>query len=321
MTVADYLGRSKEFSTLLKAIEASGSTNVLKSNGFTLFAPNNIAVEKLGDKQLNVLLRPKNKEKLLSIIKDHIHSSVLRMSSAVDRSGKDNSVTSMDNHTLVIRNAGGLFVNNSKVIKADIQCSNGVIHVIDTVILPTPTATINSTPVTGLTPIQSSSEASAERVVSPKNVKAIVLKDNYTRYVTPSYSVEIPTGWEMSDESYFGQRKVKPNKAGGEIGLMTAPPSNQSWDQVYRTSLYFIMREGSGKATPYRLGKTASGIDTASFEVVDEEGFPSRRYVLMKNSDGRLLALSVRVPDRTKDKEWTSHFERLCKTAQFLSPK
>jgi hypothetical protein len=152
----------------------------------------------------------------------------------------------------------------------------------------------------------------------PKDAKVVNLQDGYSRVTTGSYSIELPTGWEVSEETPWGQRKAHPKGADGELGVMTAPPGQQSWDQLYETSLFFIQREAKGKPTPYRLSKTASGLEAASFEVMDDSGFAARRYILIRGKDGRLLALSVRVPSRSADKQWTKHFERLTRTARFL---
>ncbi|MBI5706120.1 MAG: hypothetical protein HZC36_03925 [Armatimonadetes bacterium] len=151
----------------------------------------------------------------------------------------------------------------------------------------------------------------------PKDAKTLNLGDGYSRVETASYLIEVPAGWEVSEETPWGQRKAHPKGAEGELGVMTAPPGGQSWDQLYQTSLYFILRESKGKPTPYRLGKTASGLETASFEVLDDQGFAARRFVLMRGKDGRLLALSVKVPTRNADKEWSKHFDRLAATAKF----
>lgn len=151
----------------------------------------------------------------------------------------------------------------------------------------------------------------------PKDAKTLNLGDGYSRVETASYLIEVPTGWEVSDETTWGQRKANPRGAEGELGVMTAPPMRQSWEQLYQTSLYYILRESKGKPTPYRLGKTVSGLETASFEVLDDAGFAARRFILIRGKDGRLLALSVKVPSRSADKEWSRHFERLAATAKF----
>ncbi|KAA0236955.1 MAG: hypothetical protein EDM74_10700 [Armatimonadetes bacterium] len=152
----------------------------------------------------------------------------------------------------------------------------------------------------------------------PQDAKVLDLGDGYSRVVTATYSVELPTGWDISSETRWGQRKAHPNGSNGELGIMTAPPGQQSSDELYHTSLFFILREKKGKPTPYRLGKTSDGLETASFEVVDRQGFAARRYILIRNVDGRLLALSVHVPNREADKQWSAHFERLLRTARFI---
>lgn len=143
------------------------------------------------------------------------------------------------------------------------------------------------------------------------------LKDGYSRVTTPNYTVDIPNGWAVSKETPWGARSFQPAQGKGELGVMTAPPSSQPWDQLYQTALYFIQREEKGKATPYRLTKTARGLEAASFEVLDAEGFAARRYVMIKDKAKGLLALSVKVPSREADKQWSKHFERMISSAKF----
>lgn len=166
--------------------------------------------------------------------------------------------------------------------------------------------------------IISTAFALAALLQMPKDAKTVNLNDGYSRVETESYVIELPTGWKVSEQTPWGQRKANPKGSQGELGVMTAPPGRQSWEQLYQTSLYFILREEEGKAMPYRLSKTPSGLETASFEVLDGSGFASRRFILIRGKDGRLLALSVKVPSREADKEWTKHFERLSRTARFL---
>ena len=143
------------------------------------------------------------------------------------------------------------------------------------------------------------------------------LKDGYSRVTTSTYTVEVPNGWAVSKQTPWGARRIQPGRGSGELGVMTAPPGMQSWDQLYQTALFFIQREAKGKATPYRLTKTPQGLEAASFEVLDGAGFPSRRYVMMKDNAKGLMALSVKVPGRKADTQWTKHFERLIRSAKF----
>lgn len=151
----------------------------------------------------------------------------------------------------------------------------------------------------------------------PSDAKITDLQDGYSRVQTSTYAIEVPNGWKVSAETPWGQRKAQPEQGGGELGVMTAPPGRQSWDQLYETSLSFILREDNGKATPYRLSKTKSGLEAASFEVLDKDGFAARRYVLIRDEAQGLLALSVNVPNRRADKQWSQHFKRLIETARF----
>jgi hypothetical protein len=156
---------------------------------------------------------------------------------------------------------------------------------------------------------------------TPSDAKITDLGDGYSRIQASAYSVEVPNGWEVSNQTPWGQRTMHPKDKAGELAVMTAPPGSQTWDQLYETSLFFILRESKGKPTPYCLGKTPKGLETASFEVLDDEGFPSRRYILIRDKSKGLLALSVKVPSREADKEWTKHFERLVRTAAFAEKR
>lgn len=152
---------------------------------------------------------------------------------------------------------------------------------------------------------------------TPSDAKIIDLGDNYCRIEAATYSVEVPKGWEVSSETPWGQRTMHPKSKSGELAVMTAPPGSQTWDQLYKTSLYFILRESKGKPTPYRISKMPSGLEAASFEVLDDTGFAGRRYILIKHESKGLLALSVKVPSREADKEWSKHFRRLVRSAVF----
>ncbi|MCU0316608.1 MAG: hypothetical protein MUC92_08450 [Fimbriimonadaceae bacterium] len=153
---------------------------------------------------------------------------------------------------------------------------------------------------------------------SPSDAKVVDLKDGYVLVVSASYSIEVPKGWVVSEETRWGQRKAAPEEGRGELGVMTAPPGRQTWDQLYRTSLYFILREDDGKATPYKVTKLENGLEAATFEVLNKEGFANRRYVLVRHPEKGLLALSVRIPGKDQEKEWQKHFERMVKSAKFL---
>jgi hypothetical protein len=152
---------------------------------------------------------------------------------------------------------------------------------------------------------------------TPDDAKIIDLKDGYCQVQAATYTIEVPKGWEVSGQTPWGQRTMTPQKGSGELGVMTAPPGRQTWDELYQTSLYFIRRESDGKPTPYRITKMANGLEAASFELLDKGGFAAKRYVLIKDEKKGLLALSVKVPSRDADKEWTKHFDRMIRSAKF----
>ena len=113
---------------------AADLVGALKGTGpFTVFAPTDAAFAKLPAGTLDDLLKPENKDKLKSILLYHVVSGKIM---AADISGEAKPVT-LEGATLDIKaSADGVEVNGAKVTAADIEASNGVIHVIDTVVLP-----------------------------------------------------------------------------------------------------------------------------------------------------------------------------------------
>jgi uncharacterized surface protein with fasciclin (FAS1) repeats len=122
------------FTTLAKALTAAGLVETLKGKGpFTVFAPTDEAFAKLPAGTLDDLLKPENKEKLKGILTYHVvpgqvaAADVTKLKSAKTVNGQELKITVMD---------GTVMVDNAKVTKTDIMCSNGVVHVIDAVALP-----------------------------------------------------------------------------------------------------------------------------------------------------------------------------------------
>ncbi|MEI8282807.1 MAG: hypothetical protein WCG75_10415 [Armatimonadota bacterium] len=130
------------------------------------------------------------------------------------------------------------------------------------------------------------------------------------------YSFEIPRGWIVGKETPWGARDITPSGGTGKLGAMTAGPTKASWEELYRTSLYFIQREEKGKETPFRVGKTKQGYECMSFEVAQSSGFVDRRYTLLKNSAGNALALSVKIPSIDKEKQYLADFKRMVDSAK-----
>jgi uncharacterized surface protein with fasciclin (FAS1) repeats len=122
------------FGTLLAAAKAAGLADALATGGpFTIFAPTDEAFAKLPKGTVENLLKPENKAKLADILKLHIVSG--RVDSTAAKAA--NQAVSMQGGTLELSvKDGGLSVNGARIVNADVNASNAIIHVIDTVILP-----------------------------------------------------------------------------------------------------------------------------------------------------------------------------------------
>lgn len=122
------------FTTLVTAVQAAGLVDTLKGEGpFTVFAPTDDAFAKLPAGTLEDLLKPENKQTLTDILLYHVVAGKVM---AADVAGLTNSETVLGKDIKIIAKDGKVFINNAQVIITDIETSNGVIHVIDTVILP-----------------------------------------------------------------------------------------------------------------------------------------------------------------------------------------
>ena len=149
-----------------------------------------------------------------------------------------------------------------------------------------------------------------------KEIKMTKAQKGMTIVETDKYTIEIPDGWKVGNETPWGARDINPQAGSGKFGAMTAGPTNAGWDQLYKTSLGFIKREEPGTETPYHEGKTKNGYESMSFEVANKAGFVSRRYTLIRNSKGNVLALSIRIPSPDVEKEFVSMFKHMVDTAK-----
>ena len=123
-----------QFKTLLAAATAAGLVPTLQSPGpFTVFAPTDAAFAALPAGTVETLLKPENRKQLTSVLTYHVVAG-RTLSPAL--AGKQMSVTTVQGATLAIDGRNGVTVGGAKVISADIAASNGVIHVIDKVLLP-----------------------------------------------------------------------------------------------------------------------------------------------------------------------------------------
>jgi len=123
-----------QFNTLLAAAKAAGLAPTLAHKGpFTVFAPTDAAFAKLPKGTVENLLKPRNKHKLAAILKYHVVAG--RVPARKIKAGRSH-VPTLNGKALTVRKHGGVKVNNANVIAADVRASNGVIHVIDRVLLP-----------------------------------------------------------------------------------------------------------------------------------------------------------------------------------------
>jgi uncharacterized surface protein with fasciclin (FAS1) repeats len=132
--IVDTAVSAGQFKTLASAIQAAGLVDTLKGDGpFTVFAPTDEAFAKLPDGTLEDLLKPENKDQLVAILTYHVVPGKVEAADVV----KLDEAKTVNGKMVDIKVEGDTaMVNDAKVTKADIAASNGVIHVIDTVILP-----------------------------------------------------------------------------------------------------------------------------------------------------------------------------------------
>jgi uncharacterized surface protein with fasciclin (FAS1) repeats len=132
--IVDVAVSAGSFNTLAAALKAADLVTTLKRKGpFTVFAPTDEAFAKLPAGTLESLLKPENKAKLQAILTYHVLPGKV---ASGDIAGKILKVKMVQGTNANIDATNGVMINNAKVIKADIEASNGIIHVIDTVILP-----------------------------------------------------------------------------------------------------------------------------------------------------------------------------------------
>jgi uncharacterized surface protein with fasciclin (FAS1) repeats len=127
------------FKTLVAAVTAAGLVDTLKSAGpFTVFAPSDDAFAKLPAGTVDSLVKPENKATLTAILTLHVMAGKVM---AADVAGKTLTPASVQGEELHVDGHDGVTVNGAHVVTADIECSNGVIHVIDAVLMPKSEAT------------------------------------------------------------------------------------------------------------------------------------------------------------------------------------
>lgn len=132
-TIVGIAAGNEDFSTLVAAVQAAGLVETLSGDGpFTVFAPTNEAFAKLPEGTVESLLKPENKEKLVAILTYHVVPGKVMASDV--KAGAVDTVNGAK-ATIAVGD-GGVKIDEAKVVATDIAGSNGVIHVIDSVILP-----------------------------------------------------------------------------------------------------------------------------------------------------------------------------------------
>jgi uncharacterized surface protein with fasciclin (FAS1) repeats len=135
-TVVEIAAGNKDFSTLVAAVKAAGLVETLSGKGpFTVFAPTNDAFAKLPKGTVEELLKPENKEKLTAILTYHVVAGKVMAADAIKLDGKNAKTVNGQAIAIKVKD-GKVMINDATVTAADIVGSNGVIHVIDTVLLP-----------------------------------------------------------------------------------------------------------------------------------------------------------------------------------------
>ncbi|MGD1843090.1 MAG: fasciclin domain-containing protein [Thermonemataceae bacterium] len=144
--VVEAASASKDHTTLVSALKAAALVETLQGAGpFTVFAPTNAAFDKLPDGTVANLLKPENKPQLTKVLTYHVLSGKFTSEDVVNAIKKGNGqatfkavsgdsiIAMLDGDKVVLKDEGG---NTSTVVAADLEQSNGIIHVVDTVVLP-----------------------------------------------------------------------------------------------------------------------------------------------------------------------------------------
>lgn len=132
--IVDIAAGNDDFSTLVAAVSAAGLVDTLKGDGpFTVFAPTNAAFAALPEGTVETLLKPENKDQLVKILTYHVVPGAVTSDQLI---GQRLTVATVQGQTVHIDGTHGVRVNRSTVTTPDIIATNGVIHVIDSVLLP-----------------------------------------------------------------------------------------------------------------------------------------------------------------------------------------
>jgi uncharacterized surface protein with fasciclin (FAS1) repeats len=131
--IVDTAVEAGSFNTLVAAVGAAGLVETLKGDGpFTVFAPTDEAFAALPEGTVDTLLKPENKDQLVAILTYHVVPGKVMSGDLADGM----TAATVQGGDVTIATEGGVMVNDANVVTADVEASNGVIHVIDKVIMP-----------------------------------------------------------------------------------------------------------------------------------------------------------------------------------------
>jgi uncharacterized surface protein with fasciclin (FAS1) repeats len=134
MDIVDTAVSAGQFNTLVAAVQAADLVDTLKGEGpFTVFAPTDEAFAKLPDGTVENLLKPENKSQLVAILTYHVVPGKIM---STDIAGQKTQVGTVQGSELTVDATSGVKVDDATVVAADIEASNGVIHVINAVVMP-----------------------------------------------------------------------------------------------------------------------------------------------------------------------------------------
>ena len=132
--IVDTAVAAGSFNTLVAAVQAAGLVDTLKGDGpFTVFAPTDEAFAKLPAGTVEMLLQPENKDKLVAVLTYHVVAGKVMSG---DIAGKRVAPETVQGRPIAVNATSGVMVNDAHVVAADVEATNGVIHVIDKVLLP-----------------------------------------------------------------------------------------------------------------------------------------------------------------------------------------
>jgi uncharacterized surface protein with fasciclin (FAS1) repeats len=135
-TIVEVAAGNKSFTTLVAAVKAAGLVETLSGKGpFTVFAPTDEAFAKLPKGTVEDLLKPENKAKLTAILTYHVVAGKVMAADAIKLDGKMAATVNKQEIAIKVKD-GKVMINDATVIIPDVAASNGVIHAIDTVLLP-----------------------------------------------------------------------------------------------------------------------------------------------------------------------------------------